>query len=91
MQTWSSPIGAKFQITLPKKVREILGIRQAGELIGFLLDGSKVVLTKAEIAPQGQTFTDEEWAKLVRLSEAPIRKTYSGKAYVNRHRGLSRR
>ena len=91
MQTWSSPVGVKFQITLPKKIREALGIRQAGELIGFLLDGSKVVLTKAEITPQGETFTEKEWAKLVALSEAPARKSYSAKSYISRHRKLTQR
>ena len=91
MQTFSSPVGAKFQITLPKKVREALGIRQAGDLVGFLVDGSKVALAKAEIAPQGQAFTESEWAKLVGLSEAPVRKTRSAKAYIQRHRGLIRR
>ena len=91
MQTWSSPVGAKFQITLPKKVREALGIRQAGDLIGFWLDGSKVVLAKAEVTPQGQTFTEEEWDTLMGLSKTPVRKTYSAKAFTSRHRRLTRR
>ena len=89
MYTWSSPIGAKFQITIPKGVREALGIHHSGETIGFLHDGSKVVLTKAEIVPEGQTFTEEEWTKLICLSETPVRKTYSAKAYIVRHQKLT--
>lgn len=91
MQTLSSPIGVKFQITLPKKVREALGIRRAGELLGFLVDGSKVTLTKAEVVPQGRSFTAREWAKLVRLSEGSRGRTRSAKEYLRRHRRLVRR
>lgn len=90
MQTWSSPIGVKFQITLPKKVREALGIRSPGELVGFVVDGTKVVLTKAAIVAQGETFTEEEWAKLTRLADVPVRKSYGAKAYLRRHRRLTR-
>lgn len=84
MQTWSSPIGAKFQITLPKKVRQALGIRSPGELVGFLVDGTRVVLTKAAIVAQGETFTEEEWAKLTRLADAPVPRSYDAKTYLYR-------
>lgn len=90
MQTWSSRVGAKFQVTLPKKVRELLGIRNKGEIIGFVADGSKVFLTKAEITPQADPFTEDEWARLTRLAESPPKKTFPAKAFLSRHRRLTR-
>ncbi|MBI4248026.1 MAG: AbrB/MazE/SpoVT family DNA-binding domain-containing protein [Elusimicrobia bacterium] len=90
MQTWSSHVGAKFQVTLPKKVRDILGIRNKGEIIGFVADGSKVFLTKAEITPQADPFTEDEWAKMLRLSESRAKKTSPAKEFLRRHRRLTR-
>ena len=91
MQSWSSPVGAKFQITLPKKVREVLGIHQQGQLVGFLIDGSKVILTKAEITSQADPFTEEEWDKLIQFAEKRPKKTYGAKEFLSRHRRLTRR
>lgn len=91
MQTWSSPVGAKFQITLPKKVREALGVSRPGELVGFLVDGSKITLTKAEIAPQADHFTEEEWGKLIKLAQAPANKARGARQFLARHKTLTRR
>jgi len=90
MQTWSSPVGAKFQITLPKQVRETLGISRPGELVGFLVDGSRITLTKAEITPQADPFTEAEWAKLVHLATAPAQ-AVPAKRFLARHKRLTRR
>lgn len=91
MQTWSSHVGAKFQITLPKKVREALGVSRPGELVGFLVDGSKITLTKAEICPQADPFTEEEWGKLLGLAKSPARKARAARHFLARHRTLTRR
>ncbi len=37
----SSVLTKKFQITLPKKIREILGVK-SGERIGFIVEGNEV-------------------------------------------------
>lgn len=89
MQTWSSPVGAKFQITIPKPVREALGVGRPGELIGFSVDGSRITLSKAEIAPKADSFTEDEWRKLIRLAKSPARKTRSAKSFLARHEKLT--
>ncbi len=91
MQTWSSHVGAKFQITLPKKVREALGVSRPGELVGFLVDGSNITLTKAEIAPLADPFTEGEWDKLLRLAKSPARKARTARQFLARHRILTHR
>lgn len=89
MENCSSTVGAKFQITLPKKVRQRLGISKPGGLVGFMMDGSRIVLTKAEIAPEGDSFTEEEWSKLVSLARSAPKKTYSSKEYRERLKKLT--
>ena len=91
MQTWSSHVGAKFQITLPKKIREALGVSRPGELVGFFVDGSKITLTKAEIAPQADSFTEAEWGKLLGLAKSPVKKARAARQFLVRHRTLTRR
>jgi AbrB family looped-hinge helix DNA binding protein len=39
--TSSSVLTKKFQITLPKKIRQILGVK-SGERIGFIVEGNEV-------------------------------------------------
>lgn len=84
-------MGAKFQITLPKGVREALGISHPGDLVGFLVDGSKITLTKAEITPQSDPFTEDEWAKLIQLAKSPVKKARAAKQFLTRHKRLTRR
>ncbi|MFA5139295.1 MAG: AbrB/MazE/SpoVT family DNA-binding domain-containing protein [Elusimicrobiota bacterium] len=90
MQTWSSHVGVKFQVTLPKHVRKALGITQPGELVGFLVDGSRITLTKAEITPQADALTEAEWGKLVRLAKCSPKKTSPAKRFLARHKRLTR-
>ncbi|MDE2292578.1 MAG: AbrB/MazE/SpoVT family DNA-binding domain-containing protein [Elusimicrobia bacterium] len=89
METLSSPVGAKFQITLPKRIRAALGIRKAGERVGFRLEGSRVVLAKAEVRFEEEPFTDEEWAKLVAMVRSAPRPAYSARQYRERIRKLA--
>lgn len=49
METYSSAVGAKFQITLPKKVRQALGIKDPGTLVGFRIEGTRVTIARAKI------------------------------------------
>lgn len=91
MQTWSSSVGAKFQITLPKKVRDALGVSRPGELVGFLVDGSRITLTKAEITPQADSFTEAEWSKLLGLGKSLARKARRARQFLARHKTLTKR
>ena len=43
-------VTAKMQITVPKKVREVLKVKP-GDRVLFIMDGDKIVLKKAKIIP----------------------------------------
>jgi AbrB family looped-hinge helix DNA binding protein len=77
----SSVLTKKFQITLPKKIREILGVK-SGERIGFIIEGNEVkivplkskleenfgkvkVVSKPEKFKEIREFVEEEIAKNV--------------------------
>ena len=49
METFACPVGAKFQVTLPKRVRAALGIEKPGELVGFRVERGRVVMARAKI------------------------------------------
>jgi bifunctional DNA-binding transcriptional regulator/antitoxin component of YhaV-PrlF toxin-antitoxin module len=63
------PLSSKGQITLPKPVRDLLGVRTKGDLVGFLLDteAKRVQLTRVEAIPVQEDFTPEEYQKLLNL------------------------
>ena len=68
----TSPVGAKAQVTLPKAVREALHLKAQHELIGFVVHGGRVALTRIEPVPSSDPFTHEEWKQIERLaSQAP--------------------
>ncbi len=68
----TSPVGAKAQVTLPKVVREALHLTVQHDLVGFVIYGDRVALTRIEPVPSSDPFTDEEWKKIERLtSHAP--------------------
>lgn len=60
---------SKGQITLPKAVRELLGVQSKGDLVGFILDPDtkRVQLTRVEAIPTQEDFTPEEYQKLLGL------------------------
>jgi AbrB family looped-hinge helix DNA binding protein len=64
----AATIGTKGQITLPKKVREFLGVCEQGDLVGFSIDeGQRAVrLAKLKVVPE-EEFTEGEYQKLLRL------------------------
>ncbi len=71
--TWiTAALGPKGQITLPKRVREALGTKEAGDLVGFVLDErtGSVRLARMEVRPAGEDYTEEELRKLEKLAKA---------------------
>jgi len=64
----TSPVGAKAQVTLPKSVREALHLKAQHDLIGFVIQGGRVALTRIEPVPSTDPFTDREWKKIERLA-----------------------
>lgn len=69
----TSPVGAKAQVTLPKVVREALHLKTQRDLVGFVISGGRVALTRIEPVPSSDPFTDEEWKQIERFaSQAPV-------------------
>ncbi len=65
----TTPLSSKGQLTLPKAVRELLGVQSKGDLVGFILDPDtkRVQLTRVEAIPEQEDFTPEEYRKLLDL------------------------
>ena len=69
--TWmTATLGPKGQITLPKRVREVLGMKEAGMLVGFIFDEKtdSVKLTRMEVRPAREDYTEEELRKIQKLA-----------------------
>ncbi len=64
------PLSSKGQLTLPKTVRDLLGVKSKGDLVGFTVDREtkRVQLTRVEAIPVHEDFTPDEYAKLLQLS-----------------------
>ena len=68
-QMVSTYVKANGTLQLPTSVRKLLHLRnRGGDLLGFVIDGSRVLLTKATVVPEPQ-LSDEEIAELARLSK----------------------
>ena len=87
----TSPVGAKAQVKLPKAVRAALHLKDQADLIGFVIQGSRVALTRIEPVPSSDPFTDAEWRAIERLaSQAPVAVCENAAAsleYLRRHVG----
>ena len=87
----TSPVGAKAQVTLPKMVREALHLKAQHDLVGFLVQGDRVALTRIEPVPSSDPFTDQEWKKIERLASQvfnpPCENAADSLRYLRRHLG----
>ena len=87
----TSPVGAKAQVTLPKSVREALHLKAQHDLVGFVIQGGRVALTRIEAVPSTDPFTDGEWKKIERLAAQTPAATCENAAdslsYLKRHLG----
>ena len=85
----TAPVGAKAQITLPKVVREALHLKARADLIGFVIQGGRVALTRIEPVPSSDPFTETEWRAIERLaSQAPAavcENAAESLSYLKRH------
>jgi len=61
-------VKANGELRLPKSVRQALHLRGKGGLVGFVIEGDRVLLTKATVVPE-PTLSDQEIASLARLSK----------------------
>jgi len=74
----SAPLTSKAQLTLPKPVRQLLKVGAKGDRIGFLIDekSHRITITKVDLVPAEETYTEEEIRKLLKLSKEPGGKTF---------------
>lgn len=90
----TSPVGAKAQVTLPKAVREALHLKAQHDLVGFVVQGGRVALTRIEPVPSSDPFTDEEWKQIHKLASQAPAATAENAAdslrYLKRHLGRRR-
>lgn len=75
----TATLSSKGQLTLPKEVRTRLGIREKGEMIGFVIDDTSrdVHLLPVEVVPVDEDFSEEEYQKLHKLAKQRGEKTFS--------------
>lgn len=87
----TSPVGAKAQVTLPKAVRAALHLKDRADLIGFVIQGDRVALTRIEPVPSSNPFTEAEWRAVERLAaQTPAAVCENAAAsldYLQRHLG----
>lgn len=86
--TWiTAPLGPKGQITLPKEIRKALGIGEKGDLVGFVLNEKSrtVRLTRMEIRPAEEGYTDEDLRKLMGIAKERGGKRFASAEAFLRH------
>jgi bifunctional DNA-binding transcriptional regulator/antitoxin component of YhaV-PrlF toxin-antitoxin module len=85
----TAPLGAKAQITLPKAVREALHVRAPHDLVGFVIQGDRVAITRIEPVPSRDPFTEAEWRAIDKLAAQPPTATHPDSKhsldYLKRH------
>jgi len=59
----------KGQVTIPKRYREVLNIKE-GDMLYAILEEDKVLLTKSGIPEPGEPVGEEKYKELLKLLEA---------------------
>lgn len=74
----SAHLSSKAQITVPKLVRKVLGINSPEDLLGFVIEDEShtVKLTKLNVVPSEEDFTENEYKKLLQLADKVEGKTF---------------
>ena len=88
MTAWlTAPLSSKAQITLPKPVRELLGIKAKGDRVGFLIDEKtrRIMIMKVHLVPAAESYTAEEIRKLLKLRKEPGGKTFNSMDELLKH------
>ena len=83
----TAPLSSKAQLTLPKRVRDLLGVREKGDRVGFLIDEKyhRITITKVDLVPAEEPYTDEEIRKLLKLRKEPGGKTFDSMEAFLKH------
>lgn len=80
----TSTLSSKAQLTLPKEVRDILGVKSKGDLVGFMVDkeAKSVRLARVDAVLADPEFTAEEYGKLLKLRGGKGRKFETMAAFL---------
>ena len=86
MTVVTASLTSKAQLTLPKRVREFLGVGEKGDQIGFLLDEKtrRIVVTRMALVPD-ESYTDAEIRNLFKLAKAPGGRTFESADALLKH------
>lgn len=74
-------LSSKGQLTVPKKVRDTLKLKE-GQILLIQLTGRGALLRKAEIRPAQSEFSDDEWEALSQLTHQKGKRYKSGKRFL---------
>jgi bifunctional DNA-binding transcriptional regulator/antitoxin component of YhaV-PrlF toxin-antitoxin module len=83
----TASLSSKAQLTLPKRVRELLGVKAKGDQIGFLVDEKtqRVLITRMDLVPAQTPYTQTELRKLFKLAKARGGKTFDSAETFLKH------
>lgn len=87
----TAPLTSKAQLTLPKAIRKLLGVTEKGDRVGFLIDekNHRITITKVDLIPTEEKYSDEEIRKLIKLAREPGGKTFdSAEAFLKHLKSL---
>ena len=89
-QLMLSPVTNKGQVTLPKTVRNVLGLKSGPDMVAFRVErNGKVEIVSVEIKERkASPYTEKEWSKIGRLSGQRGKSFASAKAAKMHLKGL---
>ena len=90
-QIITAPLSGKAQLTLPKKIRELLGVHAKGDVVGFVVDEAtqRIHVTKVDLVPVDEPLTGKELRQLAKLAKARGGRTFhSAEAFLKHLRTL---
>ena len=64
-------IDSAGRVVIPKAVREALHLKAQSDLVGFVIYGGRVALTRIDPVPSSDPFSDKEWKQIERLAAQP--------------------
>ena len=81
-KTITATVSSKGQITIPQEIREILGISEKGDIVGFQIEKNSILVKKLELIEPEEKFSKEEWKKLAHLARQKGKVYNSGKKFL---------
>ncbi len=75
----TASLTSKAQLTLPKRIRQLLRIGAKGDRVGFLIDEKtrRVTLTRAKVTTEDIEYSAADIRKLLKIRHEPGGKTFN--------------